>query len=477
MDISDLKFKRKFSHTLYKNLKLKLAQVDFSKDISENDRGNKYPLLFSSGEFGEKVSGNKYFFKGIGAYAARFVFPLYHYAVNEVVIDYLDGECGFAFIHGDDRVKITLASENGLSVKYENGDSKESAAVEKEFVPGTRLCVQIRKYFFDVYIDTDDFSEYICTFSAGSFKDSSSESFFVSACTALYFSGDVVCRGASAYDDSGISQADIRPVCYENGEVIFENGKVFFTVSLRAHEGGCQGVLSWIPGTVDFELTGVLFFDAGDGSWENDVATCLIFDRNKKKWLLWVCSFSHGHILGHAEFDGEPRFGRNVIDITLVDKLRAGEDDTCFGGKSGDEDPVLIYDDKRGKWLLAVCRVPDGGHYQYFFFESDDPFEGFTFAGKGVPGSETGGSFFRLNGQLYFICGNDGKANYRAYKYGEFDKVYNLSADYADGGFRGWGTVLSVNQGSRKRIFWLTFDRCKGSDFNWSYGNLYCFEA
>ena len=46
-----------------------------------------------------------------------------------------------------------------------------------------------------------------------------------------------------------------------------------------------------------------------------------------------------------------------------------------------------------------------------------------------------------------------------------------------DGGFRGWGSVLTVKQGTRERIYWLTFDRQLGSDFNWSYGNLYCFEA
>jgi hypothetical protein len=26
------------------------------------------------------------------------------------------------------------------------------------------------------------------------------------------------------------------------------------------------------------------------------------------------------------------------------------------------------------------------------------------------------------------------------------------------------------------RYYWMTFDRHKGSDYNWSYGNLYCFE-
>lgn len=49
--------------------------------------------------------------------------------------------------------------------------------------------------------------------------------------------------------------------------------------------------------------------------------------------------------------------------------------------------------------------------------------------------------------------------------------------DFDDGGFRGWGTIIPVELGSRKRYFWLTFDRHKGSNYNWSYGNIYCFEA
>ena len=48
--------------------------------------------------------------------------------------------------------------------------------------------------------------------------------------------------------------------------------------------------------------------------------------------------------------------------------------------------------------------------------------------------------------------------------------------NYPDGGFRGWGSVFPVKSGSRTRYFWLTFDRHNGSDYNWSYGNLYCFE-
>lgn len=479
MSISDLLFRRKFAVSLYKNLTLKLAEADFFQDINDIERSNKYPVMFSSGEFTEKVENGEYIFDGIGASIARYISPLYPFAMNEVTVNELCGECGFVFEHGEDSVKITLCNTDGLQVCLECGDKKEKAAVDGDFSSGIRFSVLVRRNLFDVYIKRKNYAEYITTFSADEFTESNCESFFKNTSVGLVFSGRVICAGASVFDDSGIAQADIRPVCYENGEVITENGKVFFTASLRAQEGGCQGVFSWIPGTAEFELTGTLFFDTGDGYWSSDVATCLVFDRDTQKWLLWVCSFSHGHILGHACINGEPRFGRNVIDITLVNKLTDGADDTEFGGKTGDEDPALTYDEQRKKWLLAVCRVSADKHYRYFFFESDNPFDGFVCVGSGVPGSETGGSFFRYKGELYFICGNGfgERACYRAYKYGSFEKVENLRCDIDDGGFRGWGSVFSVRQGTRERVYWLTFDRHRGSSFNWSYGNLYCFEG
>ena len=52
-----------------------------------------------------------------------------------------------------------------------------------------------------------------------------------------------------------------------------------------------------------------------------------------------------------------------------------------------------------------------------------------------------------------------------------------MEFDYDDGGFRGWGTIVPLKMGTRTRYFHLTFDRHNASNYNWSYGNLYCFEA
>ena len=238
-----------------------------------------------------------------------------------------------------------------------------------------------------------------------------------------------------------------------------------------------QGIFAWVPSTSNFELTGALFYDSGDGLWCGDVAASVLYHRENKQWLLWVCSFSHGHILGYSAFRGDPRFGVNVIEMTRMSKAEENDELTEFLGFEGDEDPDFYYDETEKKWYMAICRMDKTiGNYRYFFFKADKPFEGYKYIGKGYDGAETGGSFLTFNGERLFICGNDycKRSDYRIYTKSGMGKA---KFDFPDGGFRGWGTVIPVNIGSQKRYFWLTFDRHNGSSYNWSYGNIYCFEA
>jgi hypothetical protein len=264
----------------------------------------------------------------------------------------------------------------------------------------------------------------------------------------------------------------MRPIRYENGAVMIEGGKVYFTASIRMEAGCYQGIFSWVPGTAEIALTGALFYDSGDGKWENDVAASLLYHREQKRWLLWVCSFAHDHILGHADFAGDVRFGVNVVDITLMEPADENAPRDSFLGFSADEDPDFFYDEETKKWRMAICRAESlGGKYRYFFFSSDAPFSGYTFDGMGFPGCETGGSFVRVEDELFFLCGNDFtlRSDYRVYHKDGMDVA---RFDLPDGGFRGWGTLIPVPLGSRTRYFRLTFDRHGGSSDNRSYGNL-----
>ncbi|MBQ8880103.1 MAG: hypothetical protein IJY69_04635 [Clostridia bacterium] len=463
-------FKRKFSISLYKNLKIKMGEMSFFKDFVNDTRGDPYPIIEKSNDLIERIERNRYTVKK--GLAERLFCQFFHYGSYELNC-YSDGEAGFCFKLPDAEARITV---NGGQVKYCSASTNKRIALPCFVCSEFTMIVTCRPGAFDVYFKNNSQAEYLCTFRDEAFKDSNLYSAFSNGYVHLIAADGVTVSAVSSYVDNGISLADIRPIKYENGEAIFEGGRVYFSASVRMQEGSFQGVFSWIPGTAVIDMTGVLFYDSGDGRWRGYLAPVILFNRIEKKWYVWVSSFEHEHVLAYGSFDGDPRFGVNVVDVRIMDKATDTSDITAFLGFVGDEDPDLIYDAESKRWLMAVCRLdPKTNNYVYVFFESAEPFSSYKYIGRGKKGAETGGSFVRVRGELYFVCGNDfdAKSEYRVYSK---DGMQLARFNYPDGGFRGWGTVVPIRLGSRTRYFWLTFDRHNGSEYRWSYGNLYCFE-
>lgn len=472
-------FKRKFSIHFYKNLKLRLGEMSLAKDWATTARGDPYPNLLKKGSVQEKISSGTYWVRA--EETARLLGQYFPYATYEVTVKELVGKCGFIFQNEETNVKITLSCQEG-TWKASAADEKteESFSIDEVEAKEMVFIVTCRKNQFDMYYKTDDFPVYVGSFTAEDLKEMDCYLNFSATVAGLYIAGRAQIKGVWFYLDCGISQADLRPIRYENGEPIIENGKVYLTASIRMQEECYQGVLSWTPGTSDFALVGAIFYDAGDGIWGNDVAASILFHRESKKWYIWMCSFCHGHVLGHGVCNGDLRFGINVVGITLMECMTAEKEDTRFLGKEGDEDPDFVYDENEKKWYLAICRIiEEQDEYRYFLFESENPFEGYRYVTHSLSGQETGGSIVKCESNWYFICGNgfSQKAQYRVYPLGDFSKFQLLSCDFSDGGFRGWGTVFAMPCGSYSKYMWLTFDRHNGSEYNWSYGNLYCYEA
>lgn len=493
MKIENTEFYRLFSLNMYKNRQLLLGKMSFSKDFVSDTRGNLYPLIKKNKESEEKVWNNTYVLKSgaIERMFARF-FPFASYEVS-FLSENLSGSCslaergtcGFAFYIPGASVLILC---DGHKVVFREGKQKKEISLENcrrnqgsEEKEQNRqiktMIVTCRPGAFDVYFQKNGCAQFAGTFQAESFSESNQQQIFQKGYVCLAANGNVTVMNASSYIDCGISQADIKAIRYEDGTVMTEQGKIYLTASVRMEEKAYQGIFSWIPGTAEFELCGTLFFDAGDGCWQGDVASSVLYHREKKEWYLWMAAFSQGHVLGHAIFEGDPRFGVNVVDIAVME--RAGEQNSIkeFLGFSGDEDPDFFYDKQKEKWYMGICRLdPEVNGYRYVFFESDEPFKGYKYIGQGSDGCETGGSFVIFGGERLFVCGNDFEktSNYRIYKKGGMQEA---TFNFPDGGFRGWGTIIPVIQGSRRRYFWITFDRHNGSDYNWSYGNVYCFEG
>ena len=466
MRITDKTFHRLFSMSMYKTLKLPLGQMTFTKDFITDTRGDLYPVLAKSGDCVEAVVNNRWCIRQ--GSVIRLLGQFFPYATYTLTFDSPEGSVGFLF----------RTANQEASVCYDGGQllcSTGEAFPLPEAVDS--LIVSCRPGAFDVYTIQNGAAIFLHTFPCSAFENSNCQAEFSSGYAAVTISGSAVLRSAECYIDCGISQADIRPIRYEDGRVMFENGKIYLTASIRMQEQMFQGVFSWVPGTAQLELTGAIFYDSGDGRWCGDVAASVLYNREKRLWYLWVCSFNHGHILGHAAFGGDPRFGVNVVDLALMDTQDGSADITLFKGIFGDEDPDFFYDGKQNRWLMAICRMdPATRAYRYVFFESQEPFAGYRCIGQGLDGAETGGSFVQLEGETVFACGNDfhKTSDYRIYS---AEGMQNAKFDFPDGGFRGWGTLIPVPMGSRTRYFWLTFDRHNGSSYNWSYGNLYCFES
>lgn len=465
MKIYEKTFHRLFSRNFYKNLTLPLGEMSFTKDFVTTTRGDLYPVIDKSEDCLERVENNRYMLEA--GSVTRLMGQFFPYATYEIAFSGLSGRVGLRFHIAQAEAEVTY---DGQNLRCSTGEAEAVGLLDS-------LIVSCRPGFFDVYTRQADAVRFLRTFGCEAFAESHDYSAFAYGWAAVTAAGSVcLCRGGF-YIDCGISQADIRPIRYENGQVMLEEGKLFFTASIRMQAETFQGVFSWVPGTQKLELTGALFYDCGDGKWCGDVAASVLYHRKWGKWLLWVCSFSHGHILAHSAFEGDPRFGVNVIDVELMPKPQGEAALTDFYAVTNDEDPDFFYDETRERWLMSVCRMdPKVRGYRYLFFESKEPFSGYRYIGCGQDGAETGGSFVKLEGETVFACGNDFHkvSDYRIYT---DHGMYPGKFDFPDGGFRGWGTLIPVTMGSRTRYFWLTFDRHNGSDYNWSYGNVYCFEA
>ena len=471
MNILKAEFKRKFSISMYKNLKLSLAEMTFAKDFVNDKRGDMYPLLAKDESCQEIVAHNRYTVRG--GDSKRFFCQFFPYATYETTVADLAGKIGFEFCLPTYKAFVGVTEKE---LVYRCGETQEKVPLPTYLKKEITLIVSCRPSAFDVYFQCNGRAEFFHTFDCEEFSSSDYLSAFSDAYVALCVC-DCTVKEVLSYLDNGISIADIRPIRYENGEVMIEQGKIYLTASIRMRWEKFQGVFSWVPGTTQFALTGALFYDASDGKWGGDVGASIRYNRVSKQWYLWVCMFSSGHILAHSVFEGDPRFGINVIDVTLMERAMQTTDISEFAAFEGDEDPDFFYDEALKKWRMSICRLdPEIRKYRYVFFESDNPFDGYKCIGKGNVGVETGGSFVKIDGETFFLCGNSyhTRSEYRIYHKGG---MTNAKFNYPDGGFRGWGTLIPVKMGSRTRYFWLTFDRHNASDYTWSYGNLYCFEA
>ena len=95
MSLDNMKFHRVFSKSMYKNLKLPLGEMSFTKDFVNDSRGDLYPLTEKSEMCTEQAEGNRYIVSG--GTAERMFTRFLPFATYEISFESENGGGGFVF--------------------------------------------------------------------------------------------------------------------------------------------------------------------------------------------------------------------------------------------------------------------------------------------------------------------------------------------------------------------------------------------
>ncbi len=289
--------------------------------------------------------------------------------------------------------------------------------------------------------------------------------------------GKVIINQVESALSSGMGLADIRAITYEDGEPLLDEGRLWYTMSIRgrALPHHLQGVFSMNPTVFDLRFEGIIVFDRGDGLLRNEVASHLFLDRKDMTWRGITTGFSAYAIPGEkkqllaVESKKDPRFGFTVMHAAP------------FGLVGDIEDPHILYDADAKKWRILACENLNG--YKAIMLESEEWNKDYKRVAGPVSHNSTGTSIQKIGGERYCFSGSQERQIF-IYTYPDLKEAGILNMDLPPwddvSGTRVWPNVVQLPDGYPFRYVALMMDRfnypgLKGP--NWTYGALYLFHG
>ncbi len=285
--------------------------------------------------------------------------------------------------------------------------------------------------------------------------------------------------GATASFSPGTGQADIRAVTDEEGTPLLDDGRLWFTMTLRgrALPHPLQGVFSMNPSVFDLRFEGVIVFDMNDGLLRNDLASHLFRDSETGLWRGWTTGFSALDGAGRAEVKTilaisstrDPRRGFSIMQARPI------------GITGAHEDPHGVYDKESGKWRLLMCEHDK--KYRASMWESDQWDRGYSRIAGPVEMDSTGTLIQRLGGKRYALFGSADRKIYIR-NYPDLSPAGELNVELPPwndkNGTRIWPNVIPLPEGYPAPYIALMMDRVNFPGMpkpNWTYGALYLYHG
>ena len=276
---------------------------------------------------------------------------------------------------------------------------------------------------------------------------------------------------------SGMGQADIRAITYEDGSPLLDQGRLWYTMTIRgrALPHHVQGVFSMDPTVFDLRFEGVILFDRKDGILRNEVASHIFYDRTDKVWRGITTGFSayaspqEKKQLLAVDSIKDPRFGFSIMQAAP------------FGIVGDIEDPHILYDTTVNKWRILTCE--NKGGYKAIMLESDTWNKDYQRIAGPVAHNSTGTSIQSIGGKRYCFSGSQ-ERNIFIYSYPDLKEVGILKMDLPPwdekSGSRIWPNVVELPDGYAFRYIALMMDRFNYPGLegpNWTYGAVYLYHG
>ena len=230
MNFDEIKFQRVFSKSMYKSLKLPLAEMTFTKDFVNDKRGDLYPVIAKDDTCVECVDNNQYHTEN--GTVERMFTRFFPYATYEIGLAHTNGSCGFVFHLADQKARLIC---DGNELMFYDGFCGQKAELSNASSCDT-IIVSCRPGAFDVYLKGNDKPDYLCTFKSEVFACSHEKKLFDKGFVSLLASGSVTVNNVCSYIDCGISQADMYQMYAYQKKYTSENVTLLYPLTEKVEQ-------------------------------------------------------------------------------------------------------------------------------------------------------------------------------------------------------------------------------------------------
>ena len=297
----------------------------------------------------------------------------------------------------------------------------------------------------------------------------------VESCTThsfgIYANGNITLHKAQSALTCGTGQADPQIIQTTDGQPLIHDGRLYICFTTRGFErifDSYQGIYSLDLASYELRLEGAMFFGKGDGIMYGFHATKVVYNPDTEEFLVMTTTHEDTHTLAWAATKSDLLHGLHYLECEELDFPH----NYTRGHGYNTEDPDFFYDSEVGKWRLAYCALKDKSYVTYLC-ESDRWNGPYTLIAESAYNNNTGIRITTVGGKRYVLSGGSDTTFY-IYDYPTLRYEGTFRQQYANGGFRGWPTIVPIPYGNYERYLWITFDRGAQTG-RYSYGTLYFY--